>query len=167
MKQILLIIALVSTFSATGIAQVKIGHVNSQEILAALPERAVNEEKVQNFAKQKELKIQGMYNEYQEMIQKFQSLPEDATQTERTDLQNQIVDIEKRIQDNQTEAQSSIQAFENELIGPMVDKVRNAINAVAAENGFSYILDTSSGLVVYMDGGEDIGPLVKQNLGLQ
>ncbi|MEM7161295.1 MAG: OmpH family outer membrane protein [Bacteroidota bacterium] len=167
MKQILLLIAFVGTFSINAIAQSKVGHVNSQEILAALPERVEAEQKAEAFAKEKENLIQAMVAEYQGVIAKAQGLPETATQTERLSLQNQLVELEERIGKAQQTAQQEIASFEQELVKPMLDRVQNAINAVAGANGFAYILDTSTGVVVFADGGEDIGPLVKANLGLQ
>jgi hypothetical protein len=38
---------------------------------------------------------------------------------------------------------------------------------VAAEGKFTYIFDTSTGTVLYSDGGTDIMPLVKAKLGIQ
>lgn len=166
MKQIVLLIALVSTFSTATIAQAKIGHINSQEVLSVLPQRAEAEKKAQDFAADKQKMIEAMYAEYQASAQKYQDLPVSATNTERTSLQTSILQMEERIQNAETQARQDIAAMEQELITPMLTQVQDAINAVAKANGFSYILDTSTGLVVFFEGGEDIAPLVKANLGL-
>lgn len=167
MKQILLIIALVSTFSINGIAQNKIGHINSQEILSVLPERVTAEQKVESFAKEKETFIQNLYLEYQSEVQKLQEMPATATQTEKTSQQNLVVKIQERLGAAEQNARQDISALEQELIQPMLNKVQDAINAVAKANGFAYILDTGMGAVVYAEGGEDISGLVKAHLGLQ
>ena len=46
---------------------------------------------------------------------------------------------------------------------------QEAVNKVAADNGFAYVLDASASkaVVVYLDGGEDIMPLVKAELGIR
>ena len=167
MKRIFILIALISTFSTAAIAQSKVGHINSQEILAALPARADAEKKAQDFAAEKQKMIEAMYAEYQASAQKYQNFPADATQTERSSLQTQILDMEGRIQNAETQARQDIAAMEQELITPMLTQVQDAINAVAKANGYSYVFDTSTGVVVFFEGGEDIAPLVKANLGLQ
>jgi len=48
---------------------------------------------------------------------------------------------------------------------PMIERVQDAINDVGAENGFTYIFDTSTGATVYT-GGEDVGSLVRAKLGM-
>lgn len=53
-----------------------------------------------------------------------------------------------------------------QLVQPLIDKAKKAIEEVAKENGFTYIIDTSSGALLY-SGGEDILPLVKKKLNLQ
>ncbi len=166
MKKILLIIALVSTFSVNGIAQAKIGHINSQEILSMLPERTSAEQQAQAFVQQKQNLLQGMYSEYESLVNKLQTLPETATQTERTSLQNQLVEVQERIQNAEQTAQQEIAQNEQELLRPMLTKVQEAIDAVAKANGFAYVFDTGAGVVVYAGGGEDISPLVKAHLGL-
>ena len=167
MKRIFLLFALIGTFSTAAIAQSKVGHINSQDILAALPARVTAEKKAQDFAAEKQKMIEAMYAEYQTSAQKYQNLPAEATQTERTSLQKSILEMEGRIQNAETQARQDIAAMELELITPMLTQVQDAINAVAKANGFSYVLDTSTGVVVYFDGGEDLAPLVKANLGLQ
>lgn len=47
----------------------------------------------------------------------------------------------------------------------MIERAREAIQAVGAEEGFTYIFDTSSGATVY-EGGEDVISMVKAKLGL-
>jgi outer membrane protein len=49
---------------------------------------------------------------------------------------------------------------------PMIEKANQAIEDVAKENGYTYILDTSAGTVLYFPESDDILPLVKTKLGL-
>ena len=49
----------------------------------------------------------------------------------------------------------------------MVERTNQAIKDVAQENSFTYILDVSTGFVLYYDGGQDVLPLVKTKLGLR
>ena len=55
--------------------------------------------------------------------------------------------------------------LEQSLLEPMIQRARTAIEEVGAEEGFTYIFDTSTGSTVY-NGGEDVLALVKAKLGL-
>lgn len=167
MKRIIMAIAVCAFMTGGLFAQSKIGHVNSQDILAELPERADAEKQAQDLRENLENRINAMVAEYQNKGQTYQNLPATATQTERESLQNELIAMEQNIQNAENSARNEIAQKEQELIQPMLEKVQNAINDVAKENEFSYILDTSVGVVVFFDGGEDIGPLVKQKLGMQ
>ena len=51
-----------------------------------------------------------------------------------------------------------------ELQNPIRDKVTAAIEAVAKEKGYDYILDVSQGTVPYYGGGTDVKDLVRAKL---
>jgi outer membrane protein len=46
-------------------------------------------------------------------------------------------------------ATTTLQNRNAELVKPIIDKINKAIDKVATENGFTYILDTSKGAVVF------------------
>jgi outer membrane protein len=51
---------------------------------------------------------------------------------------------------------------------PIIEKAQEAVNVVAKEQGLTYVLDASASkaVVIYLDGGDDIMPLVKAQLGI-
>ena len=48
----------------------------------------------------------------------------------------------------------------------MVERTDKAIKDVATANNFNYIFDSSTGMVLFYDKGEDILPLVKKALNI-
>ena len=78
----------------------------------------------------------------------------------------EITDLEKRITEFQQTAEADLQKKEQSLLQPIIDKAKNAINEVAKEGSFTYILDSSVGVVLYSVESDDILPLVKKKLGL-
>jgi outer membrane protein len=79
----------------------------------------------------------------------------------------EIQDLELRIQQFQQTSQEGVQQKRNEVLAPLLEKAQNAINAVAEENGYTYIFDISLGSIVYGDESRDIMPLVKVKLGIE
>ena len=61
--------------------------------------------------------------------------------------------------------QNDLAQMEQQLLAPMIERVRDAIEAVGKEQGFTYIFDTSTGVTLY-NGGEDVTDLVKTKLGM-
>ena len=79
----------------------------------------------------------------------------------------EINDLETRIQDFQESAQTSLQKKKEEIYTPMIKKAEDAIKGIAKEKGYSYIFDTSVGVVLFAQESDDIMPLVKTKLGLK
>ena len=61
--------------------------------------------------------------------------------------------------------QNDLAQMEQTVLAPMIERVRKAIQDVGAEQGFTYIFDTSTGVTLY-NGGEDVTELVKTKLGM-
>jgi outer membrane protein len=160
-------LSLVAIFAGISFASAqKIGHINSQDLMLLLPERKQAETAIQEYAKQLEGQLATMNSEYEAKVQEYQSKEAVMTDIIKQDKVKEITDLETRIRNFQTTAQESLQKKEQELLQPMMDKSKKAIQEVAKEAGFKYILDTSLGAVLYHEDGEDIMPLVKKKLGL-
>ena len=103
-------------------------------------------------------------NKYNDYLAKKDSLSDILVQTREKELQ----DLQTRIQNFQTSAQQDLQKKEQELLQPIIEKAKNAIQKVAKEKGYSYVFDTSVGALLYWpENSDDILPLVKKELGLQ
>ena len=107
-----------------------------------------------------------MTAEYQQSIQDYQSNESTYTDLVKQDKISEITNLEQRIQSFQQNAQESLAAKEQELITPILDKARNAIEEVAKEGNFTYIFDASTGNILYAAESENILPLVKAKLEL-
>jgi len=162
-KAVLIFLLLAGT--AVGANAQKLGHTNIQELLMLLPERAEAEKKIQNLAKTLEERLSAMSAEYQQKVQTYQNEQGEMSATIRDSEARSIMELEQRISEFQQNAQSEIQQKENELLNPMIDRLTKAIEQVGKDHGFTYIYDTSAGSILYK-GGEDVTPLVKQQLEL-
>lgn len=164
MKKVVLAFLLLVGATVGAQAQ-KMGHTNIQDLLMLLPERAEAEQKIQNLAKTLEGRLASMSEEYQQKVQTYQNQQDEMSATIRDSEARSIMELEERISEFQQNAQKEIQQKENELLNPMIDRLTKAIEQVGKENEFTYILDTSSGTVLYK-GGTDVTPLVKEHLEL-
>jgi outer membrane protein len=165
-----LIIALAVIFSGHVFSQTtyKVGHINSQELLDAMPESDSAQAKLENIYKelqnQSEMMQVEFNNKYQDYISKKSSYSKAIRQVKESELQ----DMNNRIQQFQTSAQEDITKRKTEIFKPILDKAQKAISDVAKENNFAYVFDLSDGSVIYhAENSFDILPLVKQKLDIK
>ena len=77
------------------------------------------------------------------------------------------MDLEQRISTFNQTASADLQQKQQELLTPVIDKIRKAIEEVGAENGFTYIFDMAAQSIIYQSPkANDVTPLVKKKLGI-
>lgn len=163
----LTIVALAVTTIAFAQSTLKIGHINSQELLQAMPENDSVQVKIEKVAKDLQNQFQTMQNEYTNKYKDFVSKNDSYSEPIRQDKSSELQNIEQRIQQFQQKAEQELQSQRLNLYKPVLDKANKAVSEVAKSNGFTYILDLAQGGVIYYDEtSTDILPLVKQKLGL-
>ena len=79
----------------------------------------------------------------------------------------EIQDAQKRIQDYREAAEQKVQAKQSELLKPIYDKARKAIEDVAKEKGYGYVIDSSAGMLLVSPAADDILAPVKAKLGIK
>lgn len=167
---VLLISAVVLSLSVSAQVKLKIGHINSQELFAAMPEMDSAQKSLEKIAMDHELVLEEMSVEFNKKFETYRTAMDAGTLSNlaRASKEAELEDLQNRIATFRQTAEQDIQEKRMEIFTPIQEKALNAVNAVAEENGFTYILDTGAGGVVYSaPGAEDILPLVKAELGIQ
>src|SRR5664280_1029862 len=170
MKRFTAIAALLIFVVAAGQSQnLKFAHVNSDELIQAMPEFDSATVKLEKFRKELvnalELMTVELNNKNDAYTKESKNLSDIVKQTKEQEL----VDMNKRIQDFQNNAQTQLQNKQTEVFQPIYAKVDKAIKDIGKENGFLYIFDIAKGALLYYDGAKSINvmPLVKTKLGLK
>ena len=168
MKKIILttIISCLSLFAFSQSITLKLGHINSQELISLLPETKQADIDLQDYAKSLETQISSMEEEYKRSIEEYQNNESSYDEITKQDKIAAIQAIEQRITNFQQNAQISLQQKQQELLDPIIEKVRQAIDQVAIDGNYTYILDTSAGSLLYYKESEDILSKVKKELGI-
>ncbi len=163
-KLLLVVVALVASSSAFG-QELKFGHINIQKLVTELPAKVAADKKLQNEANKLEQNLKVMNEEldtkYTDYMQKRDTLPELIRATKEKEIQ----EISERLKNFQMLAQQNLQQQEQQMLQPIIEKVQKAIDEVGAENGFIYIFDISSRVVIYhSEQSKDVEELVKAKL---
>ncbi len=166
MKRTFLILCAAMLFPIFAGAQShKIGIVDSQKVLSEMPEMKSMQSELDNLAKKYEDTLVQLQKEFQTKYQDFVKEQETMVESIKSRKQQELEDLSKRIQDLNNVAQQDMQKKQVELFAPIQTKLREAINKVGNDGGFTYIMDASQMLYVG-SGSEDVTSLVKSKLGL-
>lgn len=153
----------ISSFTAS--AQ-KVAHINLDSLITLMPESKVAQQAVQDYAKQLEQQITTMQTELQTKYEAFQKDAPNMAPIVKESKEKELNDLNQRITDFQQQAQADYQKKSADLSKPVYEKAKKAIDQVAKEAGYKYVLDTSTGLVLYSEPTEDIISAVMKKLGI-
>ena len=166
-KLVTIVLVAAGLIAATQVnAQNKMGYISVQELVAAMPEYRRADTTLGEY--------QNALNEqYAERVKDFNirdSLlaSRDTANYTRAQLEVKRNDLAKtyvELQQWNQRAQQLYQAKEEEVMKPILDKARKAIQDVAKENGFAYVLPKEQLLV--SPPADDMLALVKKKLNLK
>jgi outer membrane protein len=145
----------------------KFGHINSAELIQAMPQTKQADSTLKKFAESLDSQLKTMSIEYQTKLQSYQSKADSMPDAIRQVKEKELYDLQTRIQDFQQTAQESIQKKKEEIYGPILKKAEDAIKTLAKEKSYSYIFDTSVGAVVFAQESDDVMSMVKAKLGIK
>ncbi|QKG79003.1 OmpH family outer membrane protein [Tenuifilum thalassicum] len=165
---LVIIATLTLGYSSLNAQNYKFGHINSQELLNAMPDKDSAEAKIKKYAESLQEQIEQLQVEFNKKYQDYLQKRNTFTDAIREMKEKELSDMQQRAQEYQQVAEQDYQRFQAETMKPVIDKADAAIKKVAKENGFTYIFDTSSGVLLYFsDKSIDITPLVKKELGIK
>jgi outer membrane protein len=173
MKRFLGIVFFSILFVSAGqnvIAQnIKFGHINSDELIRALPEYDSANVKLDKFRTELINALELMSVELNTKNEAYTKESKNLSDIVKQAKEQELVDMNRRIQEFQTNAQTQLQDKNTELMNPIFVKMDKAIKDVGKENGFTYIFDIAKGSLLYFDETKstNVMPLAKAKLGLK
>ena len=166
-KALKLTLAVALLMGSTSLFAQKFGRINTQEIIMSMPETKTMQTNMEAYAKELQDNIETMNVEFNTKLQDFQknfnTLNDMAKEMKEKDLN----DLQNRIREFQERAQQEYQKKQNELLAPIIEKAKNAIDKISAAGGYLVIFDTSTGSLAYFDEANltDIAPEAKREPG--
>ena len=169
-KFFLCLLAVIGFGYAQGQDALKIGYTNAEYVLAQLPEAKQIESELTTYEQQLQNQIQAKYQDLQAKFADYQQNEATYNDVVKADKQKELQDLQTSLQEFQVNAEQSMSRKRNELLAPAVEKIGNAIKAVAEENGYTFIFSVGApGLDVLLYGAEqyDVSDLVLAKLGIE
>ena len=157
MKKVLkLTLAVALTMGATSLFAQKFGRINTQEIIALMPETKAMQENLDTFGKELQDNIETMNVEFNNKLQEFQKNSSTYNDAVREMKAKELQDLQNRSREFQEMSQQQYQ------------QKYNAIDKVSAAGGYTAVFDTAAGAMAYFSETllTDIAPEVRTELGI-
>lgn len=173
MKKILLTLAVCAMFilgsGTTSFAQVKIGHINSAEILQLMPERDSAAKKFEKFNAEVTKNYESMTVAVNNLIDTYTKQKDSLSSFIQKAKEAEIIDMQGKIQNFKDVAQQQLDKMNNDLMAPIMEKFKKAVKEVAEANKFTYVIEGGPGILHYISEDEslNLAPLVKAKLGIK
>nr|WP_317196662.1 OmpH family outer membrane protein [Hymenobacter negativus] len=155
--------------SAQAQAPLKIGYTDVQYVLAQMPESKQIESDLKAYNTQLEAQLKSKYAEYQSKGEQYQKGEATMTDVVKADKQKELQSLQQSIQEFQRSAEQSLQQKQQTLLKPALDKLQKNIDAVADENGFTYVFNSDTGgspLLLHAPESGNISDLVLKKMGI-
>lgn len=147
-------------------AQTKIGYISFNDLVVNTGQYKSIQAQMDAFSKPYSDVIQSMQKEGQDKAAAYEAKRATMTDAERSRAEGELQDIQNRIQTEQSKDQQLMQQKSNELLKPLLDKLKATISQVAKEKGYTYVLDSSTAdLFLVSPPGDDLLAAVRTKLG--
>ncbi len=144
----------------------EVAHINSQELIAAMPEMKSAQSQLEKLQKTYDTEIKNMMKEFEAKYKQYEAEAPQKTEEENAKRAQEIQTMQNNIAAYRDQALKDLQKKEGDLLQPILDKAKNAIQKVARAQGFKYVLDSGQGSGVIMAEGKDLLNDVKKDLGI-
>jgi outer membrane protein len=170
MKKIVTVLAvvmgLVLAGNPTKAQTSKIGTISLAELIPNMPEYKKADTAMNEFQNALQQQYQDMVNEYQQQSALLSSKDTSKYTSAQLEIKRKdLNDLLVKLQGWQQTGSQMRDQKNQELLAPIQKKAMDAIQAVAKENGYTYIISKDQLLV--SPPADDILPLVKKKLGLR
>ncbi len=167
LKKITLLVAMVA-LSMGAMAQAKFGHMNSQLIITVMPEFTKAQADLDALQKQYQKEMEDTQTEltqkYQALLQEQDSLPKNILERRQKEVQ----EMSQRLDQFQQETYQALQKAQQDAMGPIMQKVNTAVEAVGKAEGVVYIFDIAQLPIAYIGAqSTDLTDKIKAQLGIK
>ncbi|MBT1700040.1 OmpH family outer membrane protein [Fulvivirgaceae bacterium PWU4] len=153
----------------TTTASVKIGYADVDYIFSQMPEAKQIDSDLKATQTMLKNQIEGKAQEFQKKLQDYNANLNTMLDAVRQNTERELQQMQQNLEKLQQDAQTTIQNKQTQLMEPVYKKVGKAIEDVAKENGFTFVLNQQIGgldVILYGDEKMDVSDLVLKKMGV-
>lgn len=146
----------------------KFAHINFEQLIDAMPEKETALADLQKEYNEVRNLIEEMSVDFNKKVAEAQKVYETLSATAKQMKEQELQELQQRIQTYQMNAEQQLTTRREELLSPILDKAEAAVKKIGEREGFIYVFDVSKGsqVIWYSKNSTDIMPLVKKDLGI-
>ncbi len=165
LKKIALLILLVAPMSM--FAQ-KFAHFKSMDVILVMPEYAKAQTDIQALQKQYEDEIKRSADEFNKKFAEYQQEQQSLPQNIQERRQKELQEMMEKGNQFQQEAQQQLQKAYTDMMDPIYKKMEDAVKAIGAAGGYTYIFDLNRTDIPYVNEAQstDVTNDIKTKLGI-
>ena len=167
MKYTFLSIALAFFLSLSLNAQ-KFGYVNTQELLANMPNMKLADNELQKLQNDLVTKGEEMVIKFEAEYKKYMAEANSGTlsKVQMQQKEEVLVAQQEEIKQYEADIQQQLASKRDELYKPVIDKVKEEIDKLGKDGGYTMIFDASAGMILHAAESENLMPVLKAKLGI-
>ncbi|GJG36343.1 MULTISPECIES: OmpH family outer membrane protein [Prevotella] len=161
MKKLILMLMLLAPM--TMFAQTKFGYIDSQAFLESLPEAQAVQKALQAKGDEYQKNLKAMQDELERKAKDYDAQKATMSTTKQEETEKQLQDMYTKIQQTAQDNQKAFNDEQQKQLGPILDKVRTAIQNVAKAGKYVYIMEKNAGQPLYINEtlSDDVSAQVK------
>ena len=157
--------ALCSNISAQNI---KLAHINLEELIFAMPEYEEAMETLQKIGQDFGKEIEELQVEINRKWDELQRTQDGLTDLVRQTRMEEIQRMSESLELFQQRAQASFNQEQERLMQPIIEKANKAVEEVAKEQGITYVISSAPQILIFKAVGTiDLLSAVKQHMGIR
>lgn len=160
----LIAVALVFSVQVQAQTKIKLGHVDFATLYSMMPGLDSVKVVFEKYNKSIQQQYSDMQTELQNKFADYQANVETMSAIIRSTKEAEINDLKDRMDSYEQTATADLQNKETELTAPIIEKAKKAVEAVANEKGYTYIFNSTEGLLLFANPSDNIMDLVKEKL---
>ena len=169
MKRVLLVLFF-GAVVVPALGQSKIGHINSEAIIQALPEAQDAQHSLDALVAQWESDLTKMQNDWKKKLDEYDKKKLIMTDQARADAEKELRTLDQNISDYRNKKfgpNGELFQKQNEVMKPFQNKLFQVLQDVAKEEGYDYVFDQSGDiLLLYASDKNDLTQTVLSRMQL-
>lgn len=146
----------------------KFAHINSAEIIQAMPEYTTAQTEIQAQAKLYEDELKRMQDELKTKMEDYQKNEATMVDAIKQRRQQELEELNNRLEQYYQTSQQELQKLQQTKLAAISEKVGKAIKEVGDAGGYIYVMDTTSGIpYISTTLSTDVTAQVKAKLGVK
>jgi len=173
MKKLLFAVGLMglATFTNAQEKPLKIGYTNVDYLIASMPESKQIESELKTYKDQLDKQLELKVKEFREKYDSYEKGASMMTDVIRADKEKELQDMNGQIEAFQKNAEQSMQEKQQKMMKPVLEKIQKAIDDVAVENAFTYILSSDGAMgqvpiILYGQDSLNVSDIVLKKMGV-